>query len=206
MTLMFAPVRCMPILRLAAATCLTLLLSSMAHAQETLLTNRVTEMRLAPDDTANVLRSLPDKTAVKQLERKGAWTRVQVVGADQNAAKATGKNSSATQTDTGWVRMMHLRGGVVVIETQPSSSGGGFFAGVNRFLGGTPRGSTQAQSATVGIRGLSPDELKTATPDEAALAKMNTYKADKPEAERYAKEAKLARADVPELDKFGSRK
>ena len=167
-----------------------LLQSAVLYAQEPLFTNRVTEMRAAPDDAAKIVRTLPEKSAVQQLQRKGAWTMVQfTTGTDKAPVK-----------EAGWVRMMHLRGGVVVVEPS-SSSGGGFMSGFNRFLSGNSgRSSTKAQSATVGIRGLSPEELKTASPDAAALAKMNSFKAEKSEAERFAKEAKLAKADVPELN------
>ena len=168
----------------------SLLQSEVLYAQEPLFTNRATEMRAAPDDAAKVVRALPEKSAVQQLQRKGAWTMVQfTTGTDKSPVK-----------ETGWIRMMHLRGGVVVVAPQ-SSSDGGFMSSFNRMLSGNSgRSSTQAQSATVGIRGLSPEELKTASPDAAALAKMNSYKSDKPEAERFAKEAKLAKADVPELN------
>lgn len=184
----------------------SLLSGAAAFAQEPLFTNRATDLRASPDDAAKLVRALPAKSSVQQLERRGAWTRVQVI---ESAGKVTDKaTDKASPKETGWVRMMHLRGGVVVVESQPASSGSGMMSSFNRFLsGGSGRSSTQAQSATVGIRGLSPEELKTASPDAAALAKMNTFKSDKPEAERYAKEAKLAQANVPELnDAAGGRK
>ena len=190
----------------ATTTAATTTIATIAPAQEPLFTNRATDLRASPDDAAKLVRALPAKSSVQQLERRGAWTRVQVIeGADNVTDKAAAK---AAPKETGWVRMMHLRGGVVVVESQPASSGSGFMSGFNRLLsGGSGRSSTQAQSATVGIRGLSPDELKTASPDAAALAKMNSFKSDKPEAERYAKEAKLAQANVPELnDAAGGRK
>jgi len=190
----------------ATTTAATTTIATIAPAQEPLFTNRATDLRASPDDAAKLVRALPAKSSVQQLERRGAWTRVQVIeSADNVTDKAAAK---AAPKETGWVRMMHLRGGVVVVESQPASSGSGFMSGFNRLLsGGSGRSSTQAQSATVGIRGLSPDELKTASPDAAALAKMNSFKSDKPEAERYAKEAKLAQANVPELnDAAGGRK
>lgn len=178
---------------------LALGLSVTAAAQEQLLTNRATEMRAAPDETSALVKSLPEKSAVEQLERKGAWTRVQI--AAPNGTKTANKT-----TETGWVRMMHLRGGVIVVESRAASNSS-FFSGLSRMFGGGPsRANTQAQSATIGIRGLSPEELKTASPDAAALAKMNSFKSDKAEAERYAREAKLAQANVPELDNIGSQK
>jgi hypothetical protein len=161
------------------------LIASAAFAQETAYTNRVTELRAAPDVDAKVLQSLPDKAAVQIIERKGAWSRVQV--------------PKGNDKETGWVRMMHLRGGVVVADAPPASGGGGFLSGFNKLLGGNQNSNMKAQSATVGIRGLSPEEITNAQPNAQALVKMKTFKADKPEGEKFAKEASLARADVPEL-------
>jgi hypothetical protein len=169
---------------LLAATAL-LAFAGLLHAQEPVYTNRTTEMRAGPDDAAALLRTLPEKTAVQQLERKGAWTKVQF-------------GDPATR-EIGWVRMMHLRGGAVVVESQPASSGG-LFGSFGRLLGGNKsNGNLRAQNATVGIRGLSPEELTDATPNPAAVAKMKSFRVDKADAERFAREAKIARAEVPEL-------
>ncbi len=151
-----------------------------AAAPEIVTTNRATELRASPDDASALLQSLAAQTKVQLLERKGAWSKVK------------------TDTQTGWVRMMHLRGGVVIEEAAPAqkSGGGGFLSSFNRFLGGSPQTNQRAQSATVGIRGLSPEELKTATPNAQALADMKSFASSKPDAEKFAKDAKLARADV----------
>ena len=45
-------------------------------AQEPLTTNRSTELRAAPEDTATVVKALADKAPLQLLERKGAWSRV----------------------------------------------------------------------------------------------------------------------------------
>ena len=57
----------------------------------------------------------------------------------------------------------------------------------------TSKGSTVA---TTGIRGLSPEDLKSANPDAAALARMQSYRADKPAAEQFAREGKLSPTDA----------
>ncbi len=157
-----------------------LLVSVGIEAQEPLLTNRATELRANPDDAAASLQSLAAQAKVQLLERRGAWSRVK------------------TDTQTGWVRMMHLRGGVVIEEARPASksTGGGFLSGFNRLLGGSPQTNQRAQSATIGIRGLSPEELKTASPDAQALSAMKNLSSSKPDAEKFAKDGKLARADV----------
>jgi hypothetical protein len=152
-------------------------------AQEVVNTNRATDMRAAPDDAAAVVQMLPPQSKLQVLERRGAWTRVKGAAAD---------------APSGWVRMMHLRGEVAVEQSAPPSSGG-FLGGVNRLLGGSKQTNTRAQSATLGIRGLSPEELQAAQPNPQALAKTKSFAATKPDAEQFAKEASLAKADVPEL-------
>ena len=46
------------------------------------------------------------------------------------------------------------------------------------------------------LRGLSPEDLKNASPDTAALAKAQSYRADKPAAERFARDGKLAAVTI----------
>ena len=50
--------------------------------------------------------------------------------------------------------------------------------------------------ATTGIRGLSTEDLKNANPDAEALKRMQSYRADRPAAERFAREGKLIEASV----------
>lgn len=143
-----------------------------ALAQEPLMTNRATELRAAPDDGAAIVRQLAEKAPLQLQERKGAWSRVKV------------------GNDMGWVRMMHVRGGATIVVDE-KSSGGGFFAGFNRLLGGGNRGNQRAQSATVGIRGISEEDLRNAEPNPAEFAKMKTYTASENDARRLASEGRL---------------
>jgi hypothetical protein len=160
----------------AAAIC-----QAQTQAQEILTTNRTTEIRSEPSDTATSLQSLPAQAKVQLIERKGAWSRVKADTADAK---------------TGWVRMMHLRGSVIVEEAPQQTKSGGLLSGFNRLLGGNSQGNQRAQSATLGIRGLSPEELKTANPDAQQLAMMKSFAASKPDAERFAKEVPLKAVDV----------
>ena len=48
----------------------------------------------------------------------------------------------------------------------------------------------------MGVRGLSPEELKNASPDGEALQRMHSFAADKRAAERFAREGKLADVKV----------
>ncbi len=158
-----------------------------AFAQEPLTTNRATAMRSQPDDSASSLQSLPPQTKVQLIERKGAWSRVK------------------TDSQTGWVRMMHLRGGITLEEQAPStSSGGGFLSGANRFFGGNKQSNMRAQSATLGVRGLSPEELKAASPNPQALATVKSFASTKADAEQYAKAANLSSANVTDPGAAGT--
>lgn len=149
-----------------------------AHAQDTLTTNRATDVRAQPDDSAPSLQSLAAQSRVQLLERKGAWSRIK------------------TESQTGWVRMMHLRGGVTIEETPQPTKSGGFLTGFNRLLGGSQPTNQRAQSATLGVRGLSPEDLQTAAPNPQQLAALKSFAANKPEAERFAKEVPLNKVDV----------
>jgi hypothetical protein len=163
-------------LRILALAAL-LALAPAAWAQEQAFTNRSTELKDKGASEARTVATLPENTAVKVLQRAGGWTRVEAGG------------------QSGWVRVFHLRFPASV-ESASSSSSGGFFSGVTSALKGG-RGSAQSTTiATTGIRGLSPEDLKNASPDAAALAKAQSYRADKPTAERFAREGKLAAVHV----------
>lgn len=145
-----------------------------AQAQA-VMTNRATELRAAADDAAKVIQSLPDKTEVRVVIRQGAWQQVRV-----------GNN-------TGWVRMMHLRGGSSIVAEQQSSSGG-FFAAFTKLLAGTndrPSGNQRAQSATVGIRGFSKEDVAAAELNPAELEKLKRFQANDAEARNLASQRRL---------------
>jgi hypothetical protein len=146
-----------------------------AAAQEQAFTNRSTEMKESASSDAKTVASLPENTPVKVLARQGAWTR----------ADASGKQ--------GWLRVFHLRFPATV--EGASSNSGSTLAGIGSALG-FGRGDTKANLATTGVRGLSPEDLKNASPDPQALARAHTYRADKPSAERFAREGKLATVPV----------
>ena len=158
---------------------LLLAATSLAGAQEQAFTNRATELRERPDAGAKVLSSLPDNTAVKVLSRSGGWTQVESGGSK------------------GWVRVFHLKFPAAV---ESSSSGGGGLSGLTSALGFGKSRQERANIASVGIRGLSEEELKNANPDPEALKKLMSFRADKAGAERFAREAKLVAQNVPYPD------
>ena len=163
---------------------LTACASALALAQAPVLTNKATELRAAPDDTARVVQSLADKTAVTVLVRQGAWQQVRV------------------GTNTGWVRMMHLRGGSSVVAEQQSTSGG-YLAAFTRLLtssnSGTRSTSQRAQSATVGIRGFSKEDVAAAELNPVELEKLKRFTSSDGDGRRLASQGRLAFRSVAYL-------
>ncbi len=153
-----------------------------AHAQEPLTTNRSTELRAAPDDAATVIKQLAEKSPLQLQERKGAWSRVK------------------SGSELGWVRMMHLRGGATLVADQQQTTGGGWLSSMNRLLSGSSNNTNQrAQSATVGIRGFSKDDLAKAELNPAEFAKLKRYQATNADAQQLAVQGKLAFRSVAYL-------
>ena len=157
----------------AALFAVLALLAAPALAQQA-YTNRATDLKEQASAGSRTLGSLAENTEVKVLARGGGWTRV-----DAGGGKA------------GWVSAFHLR----FPATTGTESGGGFLSGLSGVISGKPR-SQQAGIQTVGVRGLSPEELKNASPDGEALKRMQSYRADKPAAERFAREGKLTETQV----------
>lgn len=159
----------------ALAIAAFLALAPAAWAQEQALTNRSTDLRERGANDARALATLPENTAVKVLARSGGWTRVEAAG------------------QSGWVNVFHLRFTTTI---ESKSGGGNPFASVTSFLSGGRNTEKSTTIATTGIRGLSPEDLKNASPDAAALAKAQSYRSDKPTAERFAREGKLTAVSV----------
>jgi len=158
-----------------AALLVAALLVTAAWAQEQAFTNRSTELKDLGSPSGKTVATLPENTPVKVIARGGGWTKVDANG------------------QQGWVNVFHLRFAATVEKS--SSGGGGFLGGLSGMLGGNRQAQTST-IATTGIRGLSPEDLKNASPDPQALAKAESYRADKAAAERFAREGKLQTASV----------
>jgi len=142
-----------------------------ALAQEQASTNRATDLKDRPALDARTLAPLAANTPIKVLARQGGWTQVEA------------------GQQRGWVRAFHLRFQSTV-ETSTSSSGGSSITSIFGF--GSRKAPETSKVATIGIRGLTPEDFKNASPDPAALRRLQSYRSDKASAERFAKEAKLA--------------
>lgn len=148
-----------------------LLTAGGALAQEKASTNRATELKERPALDARTLAPLAADSPVTVLSRKGGWTQVEA------------------GTQRGWLRAFHLRFQSTVETAESGSSLGGL---TSLFGFGSRKAPETSRIATIGIRGLTPEDFKNASPDPAALKKLQSYRADKASAERFAREAKLA--------------
>ena len=159
---------------LLAAACL-LAAALAAGAQEQAFTNRSTELKDRGAADAATVRTLPENTEVRVVQRAGGWTRVDAGG------------------QQGWVRVFHLR---FPATAQAAESSGGGLGTLTSALGFGKQRSQSTTIATTGIRGLSQEDLKNASPDGEALRRMQSFRADQPAAERFAREGKLAETNV----------
>jgi hypothetical protein len=147
-----------------------------AQAQEQAFTNRATELREKAASDARTLATLPAETAVKVLGRGGQWTQVEA------------------QAQKGWVRVFHLRFPSAV-ETG-AQSGGNVLGGITGALGFGRQTARPSTVATTGIRGLTAEDFANASPDTEALRRLQSFRADKGAAERFARDGQVAAQQV----------
>lgn len=148
-------------------------------AQELAFTNRATELKADLDSSSATVAPLPSGTPLSVVGRISGWVRVTT-----NDKKA------------GWVRSFHLRFQNSVAE---SEGGGSIFGGIFS----TARRAPTQRTATVGIRGLSEEEMKNAKPNPAEYAKYKAYASSKADAAAFARNAKLNAVQVSYVDSRG---
>ena len=126
---------------------------------------KATELKQEPASDAATVAALPENTALEALERRGGWTRVKA------------------QAGEGWVRMLALRFGGAGTP-KPGASG------VSQLFS-VARTGTSGTQVTTGVRGLDADQIASAQPNPAELAKLEQFAADRSRAERFAAQGKL---------------
>ena len=169
-------------LRLIAGLLFMASLPSIAWAQAVGTTNRATELKAEPRADAATVASLSRETPIVDLGRSTGWIRVQ-----------TGDKK------TGWVRSFHVSMKGSVSET---SSNSGAFSALTSLFAPAKREAPKTIS-TVGIRGLSEEEMKNAKPNPAEFNKMKSYAVSKADAEAAAKRARLNAVAVAYVDADG---
>jgi uncharacterized protein YraI len=170
--------RPLPALTIAA---LLALASASSWSQEAMLTKRPTSLRDAPGTTAATLATLPAQSALTRLPaRQGPWVQVRT---------AAGLS--------GWVHLFDVASATE--QGTVASTATGALRGLTNFFN---RGNTAAPTsptATVGIRGLSAEDLSSAQPNMAALAQAEAQRQNANQARKFAADAALRAQTVAAL-------
>jgi hypothetical protein len=136
-------------------------------------------LRIAPSEASASKQRLEKNTPLEVIRRQGPWLEVRV------------KNSRSE----GWVKQVSVRAAAEAASAPSKSESGGFFAnlarGVSRLLGGSSNAPQDQGNVTVGIRGLAPEDLASAVPNPGELDKMESFRADRDQAFRFASEERL---------------
>jgi len=147
---------------------LTAFACSQAVAAETGVTLKADQLRADTFSDAKVVGSVNKNDAVEILNKKGAWLQI----------KAAGK--------TGWVRLLTVK---------RNSAGGNNVAGVVGVA--TGRSGTGKVVSTTGIRGLSAEDLKTASFNEVETKKLESYTVNAEDAKQFASNGGLSSHQYP---------
>ena len=139
-------------------------------------------LRAEARDDATIVLKLKKGAAVDVLLREGAWYRV-----EQNGQQ-------------GWIRLYWVRTGSAKVEAagpKPIRSMADTLAAArNR------RNRTQI-SASIGVRGISEEELKGAHYDAAQMQKLDSYAVTTGAAERFAAAGPVQSRNVDEIPAAG---
>lgn len=164
---------------LTAALACCLLAAPAQAQQDAAVIKRATELRQGPAESSASLGALAADTAVTRTsERKGSWVKVRTA-----------------QGATGWVHMFDVgpQAGTAAAGSNTATSGlrslGGLFGG----------GSSTTATATVGIRGLSAEDIANAQPNPAAVQQAEKLRVSADQAQRFASAAALRKQNVEPL-------
>ena len=147
---------------------------------------RAAELRESPAPNAASLAALPAQASVTRLAgRQGAWIQV------RTAAGVT-----------GWVHLFDV-GSPGSPTTTPAQggapSGSNALRGLTSLLTGGASGGTTVPTTTVGIRGLSAEDIAQAQPNAEAVAQMEALRQSEAQARAFASGATLVSQTVTPL-------
>ena len=179
----------MPRLLISAASVFVLTFFTFDHgslrADETARIVRDTVLRTEASFDSAEITKLVAGTEITPLERVRLWVRV---------------STGAANPKVGWVRLNYLRGRPAAAASEPSRSNpfAGFSRSVSGFLSGfrSRRAAQPAQTATIGIRGLTSEELTAARPNHKALASVAQYASSSAAAKSFAESGGLTEREL----------
>ena len=172
---------------------LSMALSSAVASEDLAVVVRQATVYAKAKSNSDKVAKLPAGTEVNVFGRKGGWKEVY---------------SDKLQI-IGWVRSYQVREGVTasVPASEKSSDSRGFLSGLaslsrkaSGFFGlGGDGSATSSGTATIGIRGLSEEEINTAQADFKQLKKMKSYATSKKRQKTFRKQGKLKKKKVKHI-------
>ena len=148
--------------------------ASLADPGKTLL---ATELKQEPFIDAATVSKLEANAELDVSKRQGGWMQVKTA-----------------QGQEGWLKMTSIRLGNAA--AAKGDSGLGSLAKMAL----TGRSGNTGVTATTGVRGLSPEELKNATPNPAAVKQLDQYSGNRDKMQAFASAGKLQAQSVEYLD------
>lgn len=146
------------------------------------------ELYQRPSIQSSKIMSVKAGTPVTVESRLGGWKKISV-----------GKKH------TGWIRSYKVRTGTLQV-SQKEQKSGGFFAGLaslsrkaSGLFSSNKKDYSFQRTATIGVRGLSEEQIKNAKPDLLQLQKMETFRSNKSASRSYARLGKLVAAKIPHM-------
>jgi hypothetical protein len=180
----------MNLIRFFSRAVLTALMSTLvvyapaAWAQsDALIVKRSSELRNAPGNTAPIVATLPAQTPITRLPaRQGPWLQVRT---DAGA--------------TGWLHLFDV--GSPNAPSSVSNTAAGALRGLGNFLGGGSKqpARTSTSTATIGIRGLSSEDISQAQPNIAAVTQVDAFRVNSQQARKFGADSALRVEDIAAL-------
>lgn len=171
-------------------TGLLLLLNASSGLAEKATVITDTALYQRPSIQSAIIQQLEAGTLVIIESRQGGWKKI-----------------SLNTSHQGWVRGYRVRSGHLRVDQQQQESGGFFssLASLSRKASGlfssNKKDYSFQRTATIGVRGLSEEQIKNASPDLRQLEKMETFRSNKSMARSYARQGKLVAAKINHMPK-----
>lgn len=149
-----------------------------------------------PSIQSGVILQLEAGTTVDHIARSGGWKQINL-----------------DSGESGWVRSYQVREGTISIDSEPEQEQGGFFsslAALSRKASGlftrSSEGYSLPRTATIGVRGLSEEEINRAQADFEQLKKLERFRSNKKTSKKFAREGLLKAIRLAHLPKSGAEK
>lgn len=171
---------------------LSVLLLAPLQANQQGIVVRTAAVYASPSHGAERVGEVTAGTTVSIFSRQGGWKEV----------------FSEERSIIGWVRSYQVREGssAPVVESTNESDSRGFLAGLaafsrkaSSFFKSDDSSATSSGTATIGVRGLSENEIKAAQADFVEFEKMKRFASNGKRASSFARQGGLSSTRVPHI-------